>query len=343
MQELNSWQEEKRSAYLYRVMAATETEPANQRLFAALAAAAEEQALLWEDKVRGLGGQVPVFRPALRPRIVAALIRLLGPRAIQPVLAGMKVRGLSVYGQSGSRIGHPMPTTVEQIGHRHAIGGGGNLRAAVFGINDGLVSNAALVMGVAGALSDVRVILLTGISGLIAGAASMAAGEYVSVRSQRELYEYQIQLEREELDEYPDEEAEELALIYHARGLTLDQARAMANDMMQDREQALNTLSREELGLNPDELGSPWGAAGSSFTAFALGALLPLLPFLYGANHPIQVTMVLTGLALFGVGVLVSLFSGRSAWYGGARMVVIGGGAGLLAYAIGHLLGVGMA
>ena len=152
----------------------------------------------------------------------------------------------------------------------------------MFGVNDGLVSNAALIYGVAGAAQEPSIILLTGVAGLLAGAFSMAAGEYVSVRSQREMFEYQIGLERDELETYPDEEAAELALIYAAKGMDPAEARRLADTLMQDPERALDTLAREELGLNPDELGSPWVAAISSFAAFTAGAALPLLPFLFG-------------------------------------------------------------
>ena len=311
-----NWNEEMQSAWLYRVMAAHESDENLVRMFSALADAAESQAQLWAFKLKQENdGFDTRFRPSRRSRLVAFLIRKLGPRAIKPVLAAMKVRGLSVY--SGSRLsaGHPMPASVDEVGYRHSsLGGGGNLRAAVFGANDGLVSNASLVLGVAGAVQDSSIILTTGIAGLIAGAASMAAGEYVSVRSQRELYEYQIQLEREELEEYPEEEAEELALIYNARGVSLEQARAMANELIQDKEHALDTLSREELGLNPDDLGSPVTAAMSSFAAFGCGALIPLLPFLYpGFRSPIPLTIAVTAVALFVIGALISLFTGKTA------------------------------
>jgi len=345
MSVIESWSEEKQSAYLYRVMAAIEDGQANKRLFAALADAAESQSHIWEERMQREGMQVPeIFHPSIRTRFVAWLIRVLGPRSIRPVLAAMKVRGLSVYSSGMIRAGHPMPTTVDEIGHRHAtFGGGGNLRAAVFGVNDGLVSNASLVMGMAGATQDSKIIFLTGIAGLIAGAASMAAGEYISVRSQRELYEYQINLEREELEEYPEEEAEELALIYNARGVDMDQARQIATDILQDPEHALNTLSREELGLNPDDLGSPWGAALSSFVSFALGALVPLLPFVFGERtQPVPAIVLLTGVSLFIVGAVLSLFTGRSAIRGGLRMVLIGGSAGIIAYLIGMLLGISL-
>lgn len=344
IQEITNWHEEKQSAYLYRVLARIEASPVNARLFQDLAEAAEEQALIWEKKIINTGAVPPHFSVSIRARIVTALISLLGPRAIRPVLAAMKVRGLSVYSHEKMlRIGHPMPTSVDDIGHRHATVGGGNFRAAVFGVSDGLVSNAALVLGFSGAVTDNSMILLAGVAGLVAGAASMAAGEYVSVRSQRELYEYQIQLEREELEEYPEEETEELALIYAARGLEMDQARALASEIMQDPEHALETLSREELGLNPADLGSPWGAAIASFTSFSLGAVIPLLPFLYGSDaDPVRVAMFMSACGLFLVGAMTSLFSGRSAWYGGLRMVLIGGGAGILAFAVGSLMGAGL-
>jgi VIT1/CCC1 family predicted Fe2+/Mn2+ transporter len=235
--------------------------------------------------------------------------------------------------------------TVEEVGGRHrGVGSGGNLRAAVFGVNDGLVSNTALIMGVAGAAAEPAMVLLTGIAGLLAGAFSMAAGEYISMRSQKEMYEYQIGLERDELDEYPEEEAEELALIYHARGMELPEARKVAAELMADPEHALDTLAREELGLNPDDLGSPWGAAISSFLAFGAGALVPLLPFILDLGPAaVAVSAGLAGAGLFGVGAVLSLFTGRNAFWSGLRMLAIGGGAGAATYLIGGVLGVQLA
>jgi VIT1/CCC1 family predicted Fe2+/Mn2+ transporter len=258
------------------------------------------------------------------------------------ILAAMKVRGLSVY--SHAQPGHPAPTSIEEMGQRHRGVGGGNLRAAVFGVNDGLVSNLSLILGVAGASSNNTFVMLSGIAGLLAGAFSMAAGEYVSVRSQREMYEHQIGLERAELDEYPDEEAEELALIYAARGMNREDALALAQRTIADPRQALDTLAREELGLNPEELGSPWGAALASFLSFGAGALVPLLPFLVvPAEMALAAAVALTGVALFGVGAMISLFTGRSALRDGLRMLAIGGGAGAVTYLVGRLLGVTLA
>jgi len=338
MSDLESWHEEKQSAWLYRKLAEREPDAAISALFRQLATAAEDQAQIWEQ---GLG-RSPAFHPTRRARIVAALVRVLRPRALRPVLAAMKVRGLSAY-TGAAPAGHIMPTAVEQVGGRHRGVGGGNLRAAVFGVNDGLVSNTSLIMGIAGASSQNTLILTTGVAGLLAGALSMAAGEYVSMRSQREMFESQIALEKAELEEYPEEEIEELALIYNTRGMELEAARGFARELMRDPEHALNTLAREELGLNPDDLGSPWGAAVFSFLAFTAGALVPLLPFLFRTGAvAVPVAAGLAGASLFVVGAILSLFTGRRAWWGGARMVLIGGGAGIVTYLIGHLLGVSL-
>ena len=238
-----------------------------------------------------------------------------------------------------------MPASLSDFGQRHrAVSGGGNLRAAVFGVSDGLVSNTSLILGVAGAGAAGDTILLSGMAGLLAGAFSMAAGEYVSVRSQRELFEHQIGLERAELEEYPEEETEELALIYQARGLDLERAREMARAVMRDPRTALDTLAREELGLNPDDLGSPWGALASSFAAFAAGALVPLLPFLLAPRtRPVPLAAACAAAVLFAVGCGLSLFTGRNALWSGLRMLLIGAAAGTTTYLVGTLLGVDVA
>ncbi len=344
---VDSWYHEKESAWLYRQVAAAEPDPHKQRLFTQLAAAAEEQAAKWETSSRHPPGAARAaaaerrFVPSLRARIVARLVRLLGPRAVRSVLAAMKLRGLSVY-SAPVTAGHAMPTTLSDVGVRHRGGLGSNLRATVFGVNDGLVSNASLVLGVAGAAAPSSFVLVSGIAGLLAGALSMAAGEYVSVRSQREMYEYQIALEREEIAEYPEEEAEELALIYEARGVSLAQAREVSQALLARPDQALDVLSREELGLNPDDLGSPWGAATASFLSFAAGAAVPLIPFLarMSGYRALIATAVLTVVALFAVGLAISLFTGRQAFRGALRMVLIGAGAGIVAFGVGRALGV---
>ncbi len=330
-----------RSAHLYRVVAECEVGTAREGLFRELASEAESQAEIWAAAAREAGDAVPSgYEPDLRTRIVAQLTRSFGPRATRGVLAAMKVRGMSLYATADPR--HYVPGAAAGTEGRHrGLAGGGNLRAAVFGVNDGLVSNAGLILGVVGATSDNGVILLSGVAGLLAGAFSMAAGEYVSVRSQREMYEYQIGLEQDELKQYPQEEAGELALIYEARGVGRDEAKRLADGIISDPDKALDALAREELGLNPDALGSPWGAAAFSFLSFASGALLPLLPFFFtGGTAALAVTVGLTGAALFGVGATLSLFTGRGAWAGGLRMLGIGSAAGALTFLIGRALGV---
>jgi len=344
---IDEWTEEMRSAWLYEVVAGAEADARKRALFESLATAARTQAGIWAERLRSAGREVPQrYAPDRRARVVAALVRRLGPRHCRPALAALKVRGLSVYAARATRAeqGHVMPTSLDDFGSRHRTQSGGNLRAAVFGVNDGLVSNASLILGIAGATSDTQTIVVSGIAGLLAGAFSMAAGEYVSMRSQRELFEYQIGLERAELAAYPEEEAEELALIYQARGLPLDRARELVRSVMRDREGALDVLAREELGLNPDDLGSPWGAGLSSFLAFAAGALLPLAPFLWSSGGAAVIwAAAVAAAALFAVGGTLSLFTGRSALWSGLRMVLIGGAAGLATWGIGTLFGVATA
>jgi len=333
-----SWYHEKESAWLYEAVAEAEPDAGRRALFLKLASVAEEQAALWRRTDPSI---VDSFTPAFRARVVSRLLRHIQPRHLRPVLAAMKLRGLSVYSGPRAPGSHAIPTSASEVGGRHHSPGGNSLRAAVFGASDGLVSNAALVMGIAAAGASQETLLITGLAGLLAGALSMAAGEYVSVRSQREFYEYQIALEREELAEYPDAEAEELALIYNARGLELDEARHVSKTLLANPDHALEVLAREELGLNPDDLGSPTRAAFASFFSFAIGATLPILPFVAGMHGPraIYAAAAVTVGALFTIGVILSLFTGHSALRGGLRLMTIGGGAGLAAWAVGKLLG----
>ena len=211
------------------------------------------------------------------------------------------------------------------------------MRAAVLGVNDGLVSNFSLVMGVAGGTGDVDFVLLAGLAGLLAGAFSMAAGEYVSMRTQRDLYEHQIELERIEIEQWPEEEEAELALLYQAKGIRRDDARRIAQPVIANPASALTTLTREELGLDPGALGSPWQAAAASFAAFAVGAFVPVLPYLIGAGVAVSATASV--LALGGVGGVLAVSSGRSWLRGASRMVLAGGAAAAVTYALGDLIG----
>jgi VIT1/CCC1 family predicted Fe2+/Mn2+ transporter len=343
----DSWLQEMESVYLYGALAEAETAPDRRELFQRLAREATAQSEIWAAEAARAGQALPrPFVPRARVRVAAALARRLGPVRIRPVLAALKVRGLSVYG-SPER-GHAMPRSVDEVGQRHqGLGASaGNLRAAVFGANDGLVSNASLILGVAGATgaaaaAPANAVLISGVAGLLAGAFSMAAGEYVSVRSQRELLERQIATERDELEKYPAEEAAELSLIYQARGMPREDADRIAERIVANPRYALDTLAREELGLDPASLGSPVGAAVSSFVSFAIGAVVPLVPFLATRGpRALPASIGLTALALFGVGAAMSLFSGRGALRGGARMLLIGAAAAGATFVIGRLLGV---
>jgi VIT1/CCC1 family predicted Fe2+/Mn2+ transporter len=219
-------------------------------------------------------------------------------------------------------------------------GRSGALRAGVFGMSDGLVSNTALVMGLAGSGGAHRAILLAGTAGLLAGALSMAAGEYVSMASQREMYEREISFEVQELEERPKKKRDDLALVYRAKGLEPTDAERLADRIMADRQVALDTLAREELGLDPNELGSPLSAAVSSKLTFAAGALVPLLPYFFAGGTAAFITAIaLAAAALLGVGAGVGMLNGRSPTRSGLRQLLLGGSAALVTYGIGHLIG----
>ena len=250
--------------------------------------------------------------------------------AVAPERYGVReARGVQRPGEIGRREGW------------HRSGRSGTLRAVIFGVSDGLVSNLSLVMGVAGASAQPTFILLAGVAGLLAGASSMAAGEYISMQSQRELFERQIALERAEMEAMPEEEEAELAAVYRSKGFTDEEAARIAHRLFGDPEHALDTLVREELGLDPDELGSPWGAAFGSFVAFAVGALVPVGPYLFtGGSEAFYAALGASLAALFAVGAGVSLLTGRSTIYSGLRQVAIGAAAAAVTYVVGSIIGV---
>ncbi|HVV22372.1 MAG TPA: VIT1/CCC1 transporter family protein [Pseudonocardiaceae bacterium] len=246
------------------------------------------------------------------------------------------------YGEVAAPVRSAAPEDVSITDHEHwhRSDRSGALRAAVFGVNDGLVSNSSLVMGFAGSGAAGSTILFAGLAGLLAGAFSMAAGEYISMRSQKDAFEREIELEAAELNQDPAAEAEELALIYRAKGLDAGEAARVAATIMADREVALETMTREELGLDPDDLGSPWSAALSSLIAFAAGAAVVVLPFLFGGGTvPLVVAVTLAALSLFGVGAVLGVLNGRGAVRSGARQLAAGGAAGVVVFAVGNLIG----
>ena len=231
--------------------------------------------------------------------------------------------------------------TLARLEGRHKAPGGNALRAAVLGANDGLTSNLALVMGVAGAGFKSAVILVAGLSGLLAGAFSMAIGEWVSVQSARELYQRQVRTEAAEIHSVPDEEQEELALIYEAKGLPRAEAEQVAERLMADEQGALDAMVREELGLDPSTLGgSPYSAGGSSLILFSVGAIIPLFPYFFATGTTAVVAAIIfAAVGLFVIGALISLLTGRGAVFSGTRQLIFGLVAAGLTFGLGHLIG----
>lgn len=227
--------------------------------------------------------------------------------------------------------------------HRHRDIQGGGARAAVFGISDGLVTNVSLILGLSGAHPGPGVVRLAGLAGLLGGAFSMAAGEYISMSAQRELFQRELELERQEIDRRPEGEYRELVKIYESRGISSDLARQVARQMMSDPEVALETHAREELGIQPDSLGKPVQAAGASFVTFSVGAALPLIPFLVrsaGGTGALVAAIVITAVTAVVVGAALSAFTGRSWWFSSVRQLAICAAAGAVTYGIGTAVGV---
>jgi len=303
-------------------------------------------------------------RPSWRARTMAWLAGRFGPRLVLPTVATLEqvdeagyddqpeTEGTSMRDQerSHARIlryvagGSPQGLAGETLGRlegRHRAVGGNALRAAVLGANDGLTSNLALVMGVAGAQLASSAVLITGLTGLLAGSCSMAIGEWISVQSARELYARQVKTEAAEIRHVPDEEQEELALIYEAKGLPQQEAERVAERLIADEQSALDAMVREELGLDPDTLGgSPYAAGGSSFVLFALGALVPLIPYLFvGGTVAVILSVGAAALGLYVIGAAITLLTGRSALFSGTRQLVFGLLAAGVTFGLGRLIG----
>jgi VIT1/CCC1 family predicted Fe2+/Mn2+ transporter len=362
---LHNWQKEIDGAALYRALSEASPHPEMKDVYLRLAQSEEKHAAYWAGKLAEAGRTLPAARPTWRARTLAWLGRRFGPQFVLPTVAGNEkadsqayagqveeaARQMSADEQSHARLvsaaaqnksGGVAGSVVAQLEGRHKSSGGNALRAAVLGANDGLVSNLSLVMGVAGASLSGHGILITGLAGLLAGACSMALGEWLSVQSSRELYQRQIQIEKQELEANPAEEQEELALIYQSKGLPQERAKELAGHIIQASGSALDTLSREELGIDPEELGgSAWEASITSFFLFAAGAIVPVLSFIFltGASAVI-VSIAISALGLFVIGAAITLMTGRSVLYSGMRMVIFGLAAAALTYGIGRLIGV---
>ncbi len=354
-------------AALYRAIAEAERDPARRAVLMELSRAETRHAAHWREKLRAAGAPEPRFSPGLRTRLLAALARRFGPRFVMPSLAAAEYADRDKYASqadaaalSADERGHasvvsalatgterPAPSIGADIAQAepwHRGASGNDLRAAVLGANDGLVSNFCLIIGIAGAGVASRTVLLSGIAGLVAGACSMALGEWLSVTNARELARTQIAREAEEIEQTPQAEQHELALIYQAKGLPQTEAQRIAADLMRNRQGALDALTREELGIDPAELGGdPWSAAGTSFLLFALGACVPLLPFLWTAGpRATWLCVASSAAALAAIGALTSLFNGRNPAFSAARQVVFGCAAAAVTYGVGRLMGVAL-
>ena len=357
------YDDEHNSALLYRTMAGMDENEQLAEVYRRIAETEERHAAEWGEKIKAAGGTLKEFKPAWRTRTLIWLAKRFGPGMILSSIQAMEQNGADGYSQlpeargmqgqekSHARLIQQITSTltggmeggaVAQLEGRHRGAGGNALRAAVLGANDGLVSNLSLVMGVAGASMDNRTVLITGLAGMLAGGISMALGEWLSVQSSRELYNHQIEVETAEIQQAPEEEAEELALIYEARGLKPEQARMMADQILSDHSSAIETLAREELGIDPKELGgSAWEAALTSFVLFTIGAIVPVIAFTFLSGYTaVLVSILLSTVGLFILGAVITLFTGRTVLYSGMRMVIFGLLAAAVTFGIGRVIGV---
>ena len=351
------------SAALYRALSESETDARLASVFRRLSETESGHADFWERLLAPSGRAEPRPRPTWRTRALIALARRFGARAVLPTVLERERSDSASYAQQPESRDTALPgdershrrlldalaegtsglegATIARLEGRHRTLGGNALRAAVLGANDGLVSNVSLVMGVAGAAASDRTLLVTGLAGLLAGAGSMAMGEWLSVQSARELHQRQLDIESAELAAAPAEEAHELALIYQAKGLSEAQAQSLAEHLMAKPETARETLAREELGIEPGDLGgSPWQAAGTSAALFSVGAIVPVFPFLFlSSNTAVFTSLACSAVALCLIGAGITLLTGRSVWYSAVRQLLFGVVAAGLTYGVGRLLG----
>jgi len=368
LRALANLEDELNGVVLYKALAENEKDSRLSEVYARMASIEQRHADAWKKRLENEAVAIPAFRPSWRTRSLVWLARRFGVNAVLPSVINLERDGNHTYQTDVKFAPEAAQMAVDESSHsrmlrlisrnpggmeggalaqmegRHKAAGGNALRAAVLGANDGLVSNLSLVMGVAGAALANRSILVTGLAGLLAGASSMALGEWLSVQSSRELYQHQINIEKDEIEQAPEEEAEELALIYEARGIPEDQARSMAEKILEDKSTALETLAREELRVDPQELGgSAWEAAITSFILFAMGAIVPVIAFFFlDGIQAVIVSVLLSTVGLFVIGAGITLFTGRSVLFSGARQVGFGLAAAAITYLIGRLIGVNL-
>lgn len=356
------------TAYLYSSIAGIQSDDNLQKVLNALSEIEKGHAKHMFDEIKKKDSKFIMPNPSSRAKIQMKLGKIFGYGSIisnlsniekqfavnsikNKIEAGEKLTGFehnhlkiieAVNSNSALNISGGFLSKFES---RHKSVGGNALRAAVLGANDGLVSNMSLVMGVAGAAVSNNTILLTGSAGLLAGAISMALGEWLSVQSSKELYENQIALETAELEASPEEEKKELVLLYQAKGMSVDEAKSLAERAFIDKETAIETLVTEELGINKEELeGSAWEAAITSFVLFAFGAIIPLYPFIFLTGfQAICLSVASSVVGLFGIGASITLFTGKKIWFSGLRQVLFGLAAAAITYGIGSIIGVSLA
>jgi VIT1/CCC1 family predicted Fe2+/Mn2+ transporter len=363
---LANWQAEVDSTEQYLAMAEHEPDAGTARVYQNLAEIEKKHVDFWETRLRAAGHDPGPRKPSWRARVLVYCARRWGAKSVLETVASNEYESRNSYVPQTETAA----TTMTSEEHAHArvlrailsktgLGaasfvrtekghrrlGGNALRAAVLGSNDGLSSNLSLVMGVAGASVDTHTLLLTGIAGLLAGACSMAMGEWISVTSSRELAEREMRTESDELEANPEEERHELQLIYEAKGLSPEEAAELSAKLLADPKAAIDVLSREELGIDPSELGgSPWVAAGTSMLLFALGALVPVLPFMFlKGTAAIVASMVAGSAGLCLMGTAIAVFTGRSALYSAGRQLLLGLLAAGATFGIGRLIGVAIA
>ena len=351
------------AAYLYSVLAEAEKDEAIATIFREMCEIEKSHALAFLQKS---GQQLPMPAPSMRAKILKNIGKVFGNDYILGVLMDTEKRiAGSIINHKKSMGESPTMTdtahvsilqnildgsattpgsTVARFEQRHKSVGGNALRAAVLGGNDGLVSNFSLIMGVAGAAGGQKEVLLAGTAGLLAGALSMALGEWISVKSSQELYENQMELEMEELEANPEGERRELTLIYVSKGMPRADAEKMAAEIIQDKAKAHEILVKEELGINAEDLqGSAMEAAVTSFVLFAIGAIIPLVPYFFTSGYnAIWISAAVSAVGLFLIGAAITLFTGKNVWYSGMRQVLFGLAAATVTYGIGILIGVSL-
>ncbi len=355
---------EQEGVYLYSKLAQVESDAHLAELYRRIASIEQRHSDLWKAQLTRAGETPPTYSQNWRIRTLLWIARHLGTGAVLSTVSSMEKNAMTDYDTQPEAVHAGLPADersharlfsyllssakggiagplLAQFEGRHRNAGGNELRAAVLGASDGLTSNLSLVMGVAGATLTGHAVLIAGLAGLLAGAFSMSIGEWVSVQSARELNQHQIAIESQELQEAPEEEQEELALIYQSKGLDEKTAKELAANLMQQSNTALDTLAREELGIDPKDLGgSAWGAAITSFFLFAIGAIIPVFPFIFTNGFTaVIISLILSVFGLFGIGAGVSLTASSPLWKSGGRQVLLGLLAAGITFSLGKLIG----